>query len=488
MKTVLFFWILYSSFNFTLNAQEIFDTDNHKAPDSLSFSKDNWKPEALQAGFYTPKRIGQLWDTWLYFYKGVYYQYYLAGIPGKWDSFELMTSPDGVHWKEVGRMLEPRKGTTWMGTGHIIEAPDFKNHPRWIMNYSEWFGDKQDIMFATSENLVDWSKVPDSYRFIQDDRWYKPKGRWDCIDCVTREDGSFYGYFTADPVAEKFPFPVCGFGFAESKDGISWTALPPVPGDISGELGGIQKISDKYYITVSEGRIAVAEKPEGPFLAQKKNPNMFGQGCDIYFPRFFHNPPTDKTPKNSGVLVNHFYTGKDTIFSAPLKEVEIDQEGILRLKWWEQNNLLKDKRIKLILENSGGKNESVHLFSNAFNTNDVGVVESKIKLAADACEKYPVGYYFDAGLDSGYVLMFNKNEAVFGTMNHDGSDLKIKVRVNRDIEFSEFSTVRIVFKRDLLEAYLNDYLVMLKRLNWSGKLGIIVQKNEISGFRAWVHD
>jgi hypothetical protein len=60
--------------------------------------------------------------------------------------------------------------------------------------------------------------------------------------------------------------------------------------------------------------------------------------------------------------------------------------------------------------------------------------------------------------------------------------------VNRDIEFSEFSTVRIVFKRDLLEAYLNDYLVMLKRLNWSGKLGIIVQKNEISGFRAWVHD
>ena len=40
----------------------------------------------------------------------------------------------------------------------------------------------------------------------------------------------------------------------------------------------------------------------------------------------------EKTIDNNGVLVNHFYTGRDTIFSAPLKAVEIDNEGILRLK------------------------------------------------------------------------------------------------------------------------------------------------------------
>ena len=172
--------------------------------------------DKTQAGFYTPERPGQLWDTWVYYYQGTFYQFYLAGIPGKWDSFELMTSNDGVNWKEYGRLLEPRPGTTWMGTGHIIEDPGFKNAPRWIMNYSEWFGDRQDIMFAVSNDLFHWQKVADSNRFSQDERWYQPKGRWDCIDVVQREDGSFYGYFTADPIPGRSLKPVCGFGFAES--------------------------------------------------------------------------------------------------------------------------------------------------------------------------------------------------------------------------------------------------------------------------------
>ena len=87
----------------------------------ITYAQDKWSPEKLQAGFYTPERVGQLWDTWLYYYNRIYYQYYLAGVPGKWDSFELMTSKDGVKWQEFGRILEPRKGTTWMGTGHISD-------------------------------------------------------------------------------------------------------------------------------------------------------------------------------------------------------------------------------------------------------------------------------------------------------------------------------------------------------------------------------
>ncbi len=453
-----------------------------------SYSQDNWKPEKIQAGFYTPQRIGQLWDTWVYYYDGLYYQYYLAGNLTKWDCFELMTSTDGVKWQEVGKILEPREGTTWMGTGHIIESRNFRDQPQWIMNYSEWFGDKQDIMFATSDDLLYWEKVNDSFRFTQDERWYKPNGRWDCIDCVKRDDGSFYGYFTADPISEKFDHQVCGFGFAESKDGISWKALPPLKGDISGEFGGIQKIGEQYYITISEGRIASANKPEGPFTAQKKNPNMFGKGCDIYFPRFFHNPPLEKTIDNNGVLVNHFYTGRDTIFSAPLKAVEIDNEGILRLKWWEQNNLLKDKKFKLSLDENINFSNSVRFFNETFNTDDVGIIESNIKLVYDEHEKSPVGFYFNMENDSGYVILFNRKETVFGTMNSDFTNLKISVEINRDIDFKENSTVRLVFKRDMIEAYLDDYLVMLKRMNWSGKLGIIEQTNELDKLRAWVHD
>ena len=451
-------------------------------------AQDNWKPEKIQSGFYTPQRVGQLWDTWLYYYKGTYYQYYLAGKGGRWDSFELMTSKDGVNWQQVGKVLEPRKGTTWMGTGHIIEAPDFKNHPKWIMNYSEWFGDKQDIMFATSDDLIHWNKVNDSLRFVQDPKWYHPKGRWDCIDCVKRADDWYYGYFTADPVPEKFKHEVCGFGFAESADGIIWKALPPVEGNITGELGGIQKIGHKYFITVSEGRVAVSDKPEGPFLAQKKNPNMFGKGCDIYFPRFFHNPPSDKTLNGNGVLVNHFYTGSDTIYSSPLKAVEIDEQGILRLKWWQQNDLLKEHPFNLSSDPKEGKTGSLQFFKQRFDTEKVGVIESEINLVNDDHEKSPAGFYFEANRDSGYVILFNKKETVFGTLNTNGTHLKITARISRDIEFPDKSTLRIVFKRDMMEAYLNDYLVMLKRMKWTGKPGVFERVKNLNHIKAWIHN
>ena len=455
---------------------------------SIVYAQDNWNPGKIQAGFYTPQRVGQLWDTWLYYYKGQYYQYYLAGIGGKWDSFELMTSIDGVNWQQVGKMIEPRKGTTWMGTGHIIEAPDFANHPKWIMNYSEWFGDKQDIMFATSDDLIHWNKVSDSLRFVQDTRWYHPKGRWDCIDCVKREDGFYYGYFTADPILDKFNNEVCGFGFAESADGIKWKALPPVEGNMTGELGGIQKIGKKYYITVSEGRVGVSDSPKGPFLAQKKNPNMFGKGCDIYFPRFFHNPPSAKTLNSNGVLVNHFYTGSETIYSSPLKAVEIDQEGILRLKWWEQNDLLKHAKFALSKDQKNGAEGKVSLFNESFDSNKVGVVESSIRLVNDDHEKTPAGFYFSASSDSGYLILFNKRETVFGTMKSNGADLKITVRISRDLVFGDKSKVRLVFKKDMMEAYLNDYLVMLKRIKWTGELGTVGHSMKPDNIKAWVND
>jgi hypothetical protein len=40
----------------------------------------------------------------------------------------------------------------------------------------------------------------------------------------------------------------------------------------------------------------------------------------------------------------------------------------------------------------------------------------------------------------------------------------------------------------MMEAYMDDYLVMLKRMNWTGKLGIIEQTKELSNIHAWVHD
>ena len=215
---------------------------------------------------------------------------------------------------------------------------------------------------------------------------------------------------------------------------------------------------------------------------------MFGKGCDIYFPRFFHNPPSNKTLNGNGVLVNHFYTGSETIYSSPLKAVEIDQEDILRLKWWKQNDLLKEHQFSLLSELASGAGGLLRVFKQTFDTDKIGVIESDIGLINEDHEKTPAGFYFEANSDSGYVILFTKKETVFGTLNSNGSKLKISVKISRDLEFPAKCSVRIVFKRDMMEAYLNDYLVMLKRMKWTGKAGVVEKTKNIDHIKAWIHD
>jgi hypothetical protein len=439
------------------------------------------KAEIVQAGFFTPARAGKIWDTWIYYHDGKYYMYYLAGSGGHWDGHELATSEDGVHWTEYGVMIKPRAGVTWMGTGHIWKSPDFAGNHQWVMNYSEWFGDKQDIMFATSTDLLNWTKVDEKYRFVQDVRWYKAKGRWDCIDAIQRDDGSMYGYFTANPDGKKIAYRPCGFGFAESKDGISWEALPPIEGDIAGEFGGIQKLGDKYYILISEGRVAVGDKPEGPFLGQKKNHNVFGKGCNIYFPRFFHNAP-------GGPLVNHFY--KDgTVFAAPLKDIEVDREGILRLKWWKNNDKLKAEPIEAKLIAAGAAYaSSLRMLDKKLDLSRTNIIEGTVgELPLRAPDGGKYGIFFDHGNGQGQCLLLARDAVQFGKIKADGSNLKIQQTTSRDMEFGPTVTFRLVIKLDMMELYINDYLMNLKRVKCNGQVGFMGADDEgaFKNIKAW---
>lgn len=425
------------------------------------------RPENIQAGFFTPTREGKIWDTWMYYHDGKYYMYYLAGSVGHWDGHELAISEDGVHWKEYGVVVKPRAGVTWMGTGHIWKAPDFDKTHRWVMNYSEWFGDKQDIMFVTSTDLLNWTKVDEKLRFVQDARWYKEKGRWDCIDAIQRADGSLFGYFTADPDKAKVNYRPCGFGFAESKDGIAWTALPPVEGDIAGEFGGIQRIGQKYYVLISEGRVAVGDKPEGPFYQQKKNPIAFGAGCDIYFPRFFHTAP-------GGPLVNHFYT-RGTVFAAPLKDVEVDGEGILRLKWWKNNDKLKAKPLETKLVAADVQNASLlRVLDKKLDLRRTHVIEGTLEAASlQSAGDVRRGIFFDHGNGGGQCLLLSREAVQFGEIKADGSDFKVRHTARRDLDLGPVLNFRLVIRGDMMELYVNDYLMNLKRVKWNGQVGLV---------------
>ena len=448
-------------------------------------------PQEYQTGFYTAgfkekHRMGQLWDTWVYYYNGKYYQYFDAGACGFTDQYDLAVSDDGVIWKEIGRVLQPKIGVSCLGTGTIVEAPNFnREQPQWQLNYTETIEGRQSIMFATSTDLIHWDKLGEALRFHPDTNWYDPGGRWDCMDYLKLEDGTLYGYYTANPRGDRVDYQPCGFGVAVSKDGLTWKALPPVPGNIGGEIGGIQKLGGKYYVSVGGGQIGVSDSPKGPFLSQKKNANVFGQQCDVGFPRFFHNPPVEKTLNQNGALMSHFFWGS-LVYSAPLKAIEIDSEGIFRIKWWPQNNLLK-KAIKTLSLGSEERRDR-RFFRESFNLDQVGVVEAEFSLSNDAPEQSARGFYFERSANVGSVILFSRTETAYGIMSQAGSNLVRFASVKPDMDFGEQGKVRVILKHDMMEAYVNDYLVMVKRVNWNGRLGVLGPAYTSNSFRAWTHE
>ena len=439
----------------------------------------NYRPPTVHAGFYTPPhRVGAMWDSWIEWHKGVYYMYYIAGPFGRWDAHEIAVSPDGVHWDYQGVAVKPRPQTTWVGTGHVWKSPAFATDSRWVLNYSECMADnKQDIMFATSPDLIHWTKVDESLRFVQDTRWYKALGRWDCIDVITGGDGWMYGYFTADPDPAKVDYPHCGFGFARSKDGLHWEAQPPVPGNMNGEFGGIQEIGGKYYITVSEGRVAVAASPKGPFVGQPKNHNIFGG--DIYFPRFVHTAP-------DGPLMNHFYTG-GPIYAAPLKAINIDGEGILRLVWWPGNDKLKVAKLPATLHARQG---AIQWLDATLDVNQTLVIEGTAHLPeATPAAGSLLGLLIDQGNAAAECVAFERTRTLFGDVQLDAQAMSLSIRqtANRDLDLGTRQRFRVLLNRDMMEVYVNDFLTILARVRNTGRLGLLTgtAPGGIEDIRIW---
>jgi len=209
------------------------------------------------------RQTGNMWDTWLYHHGGTYHLYYLAKRSGQWDNISAATSPDGVHWKELGPILRKGKGVKWMGTGSTWRSPRHAKDGKFFMNFSEWRGARQTIFFAESSDLLHWTRLGGDVEFKQDERWYEPNGRWDCIWTIPKSGGGLYGYWTATPKKQTGG----RFGFGETADGVTWRALPPpkVHGAGGGEVGAVEKIGGKYYMMFGHYPVMVtlvADRPE----------------------------------------------------------------------------------------------------------------------------------------------------------------------------------------------------------------------------------
>jgi hypothetical protein len=211
-------------------------------------------PRRGAAMFFTTDESHPTWDTWGFYEPGLplgpFFEFYLASQreTGTWSGFGVATSSDGVHWTDQGLVVTRDANATggYLGTGSVWRAPANASF-RFIVNYSQQYGDpvEQHIFFAVSDDLVAWRKLGWNDVFAVNASAGYTAGRWDCIyaidDPTLPGTGARLGWWTTVPVGRR------GFGFGASRDGVTWTALPPPmlvgsPADVDVEIGAVEAL------------------------------------------------------------------------------------------------------------------------------------------------------------------------------------------------------------------------------------------------------
>ncbi len=401
---------------------------------------------------FTPNKVVACWDTWIYFHNNTYYLYYLSGRMGEWDGFGVAVSNDGLHFKDIGQVMTTSdKNEGYFGTGSVWRSPLPGDGELFYCNFSEWRktkkGVEQQIFFAKSNDLLHWDKLGEDSYFECDDRWYvadeQNGGRWDCIFPIERDQGGYYGYYTAKVKGR------IGFGFAETEDGYHWASLEPPILDLNGhdvtgevEVGAICKHQGKYFILLSNqtspGFVAVADRPEGPFCVQKTNPALMNAGRGMwsaYFMRFFS--------ASGELFVNHHSISKEKnahnheiISLAPIKKVWFDPGNTMYLKWWKVNEGIKGEPI----------------YGDAERT----------ELPEEGCVLE--GQLVDGSLDIQMLsgdcthIKFDPHDDIQITTRR-GTEMIPEKRMPRPFWGKRPADIRVLVRRCLIEIYVNDFFV-----------------------------
>jgi hypothetical protein len=384
-----------------------------------------------------------------------------------------------VHWQERGLILRKSDGVTWMGTGSTWRSPKFEHDGKYQLNFSEWRGDRQTIFFAESTDLLSWRRLGTEFEFQQDVRWYKPKGRWDCIYTIPRSGGGLYGYWTADPEGRP------GVGFGQSQDGVHWEALEPplfVDGAPHGEAGAVERIGQKYYLLLGSGgmKTLVADQPQGPFRPARKNFTLL-HGGPTYFARFFPTNP-------DGLLINHHAIAKNgRIHLGLLKRAVTDDEQTLRLGWWNGNERLKHEPLPTRFSAAVPHDAPLVMLDGELPADDGVILEGILPIPGGA-DAPGVGLYVETDESRGVgILVRAAGRTEFGAMQGDGSGFQGDLRADREMPFGPTARFRLVLKGWLLEFYLDDVLMECYSLpsRATGRIGLIGGQNGPADLRAW---
>ena len=403
------------------------------------------------------------WDTWMFYYENTYYLYYLITDYSGGEGFGVAVSEDGVHYTDRGTCISASdQMVIYLGTGAVWKSPFFENDKTFICNYSEWREDHstgkrfQNIYFAVSKDLINWKKMGDSEAFPVDEsryvRYEEDGGRWDCI-FANRTVHGYEGFFTATPKQ------YLGCGYAVSRDGLHWQAQRPPEFSLQGredirqcvEAGAVCVHNGKYYMLMGTYlyrygmSVIVSDRPNGIYVPQKKNFSLLSNNSFMhaYFMRIVE--VNGKKYVNHHVLLRQTNEyGRNITLAAPLKSIDFDDEGILRLKWTSINEKLKGEKISdfdlqqgFVLEYESVRGEEI-----VFQT-ESGIVTLRFR-------------FEDCGLQ------------IF-------EDGVLAEEVCKEIHTMK-KFVRILYRETLLEAYFDDYF--LTCYTFKGKISAVMNKNE----------
>ena len=137
--------------------------------------------------------------------------------------------------------------------------------------------------------------------------------------------------------------------FGRTIDGVHWEALPipelelgPIfSSTCSHESASCIRHNGKVYLWIRgensrDIAVMVSETgPEGPFVLQKKNSYLISNrsALNAFFPRIFRFGPLS--------LVNHSSVTKQGYMMGMLKKLWFDEEDVLRLAYWDGNEVAK---------------------------------------------------------------------------------------------------------------------------------------------------
>ena len=313
-------------------------------------------------------------------------------LHGGYPSGLLASANDGVHFRTVGQVAFEQ----WEGVGffkafvsYIGPDPAQPDKPLFVMNHGTEGNttdrpprsasdpgcpyDSQCLRWLRSNDMLNWSPM---YTNSPDPRWYLVSGggaaaRWDAASMMPDPAGRGWLAFPTASVPGRIN---CGLGLMRSPDGVSnWSAVAPPSYDwgalgrgTSMEIGGVEKIGDRYFVIGGTGNagyepypvqppyrgspysmyVLSSASPGGPYTPRPASFRLSGVTQIPAKRETFHSLGAWVHDYDSGEHLMSNYIMSSNIYMTPLKRPIADEAGNLRLTWWEGNEKLKGPPIQ----------------------------------------------------------------------------------------------------------------------------------------------